>query len=343
MPAETDRSRHVRICFEALVDPSKQVLVNKTQLLGINDGKRFWRTQSSGVRLSESVSLELERLTADTKVTSRGDDVIGPNWQRSGVIELKDTADTLFHDEFQQWRERHPAGIFLNVHTKKQANLHSSRCQHLGDTQWGADDHSLTSQLKVLGHSPGSLQMWATQHAVTIRRCKDCVRDKLIDESLFGNLLSRDQPHEDQDPGARADAQVFSRTDINSTEKQTLVNARRGQGLFRERVIQLEGRCRVTGVDLRDHLRASHIKPWKDSSDADKLDGNNGLLLAPHLDHLFDKGYISFSNLGAIIISRRCSPGVLVAWNVSRTLKVAAFRPAQRPFLTYHRAHVLKQ
>jgi hypothetical protein len=343
MPAKTGGRWRVRIRFEALVDPSKQILVAKTQLVGINDGERFWRTLSSGIRLSASVSLDLERLTVDTKATSQNDRLIGPNWRRSDVTELKDTADTLFHNTFQQWRERHPNGIFLNVQTKTQASLHSTRCQHLGDTQWDADDHSLTRKLKVLGDSLESLQMWATQHAVTILGCQDCLRDKLIDESLLGDYLSRDQPDEDQDPGARADAQVFSRTDINSTEKQTLVNARRGQGLFRERVIRLEGRCRVTGVDLRNHLRASHIKPWKDSSDAEKLDGNNGLLLAPHLDHLFDKGYISFSNVGAIIISRRCAAGVLAAWNVSRKLKVAAFRPAQRPFLTYHRAHVLKQ
>ena len=108
---------------------------------------------------------------------------------------------------------------------------------------------------------------------------------------------------QDQDPEALADREVFARTDIGPTEKQTLVNARRGQGLFRERVIALEGRCRVTGVELVDHLRASHIKPWKDSSDQEKLDGNNGLLLAPHIDHLFDQGYISFTDVGDLIVS----------------------------------------
>ena len=111
---------------------------------------------------------------------------------------------------------------------------------------------------------------------------------------------------QDQDPEALADREVFARTDIGPTEKQTLVNARRGQGLFRERVIALEGRCRVTGVELVDHLRASHIKPWKDSSDQEKLDGNNGLLLAPHIDHLFDQGYISFTDVGDFIVSTKC-------------------------------------
>lgn len=63
---------------------------------------------------------------------------------------------------------------------------------------------------------------------------------------------------EDQDPDARADRDVFARADIGPTQKQTLVNARRGQGEFRDRVIELEVRCRVTSIDLVDHLREPH-------------------------------------------------------------------------------------
>jgi hypothetical protein len=148
---------------------------------------------------------------------------------------------------------------------------------------------------------------------------------------------------QDQDPVARADREVFARTDIGPTDKQTLVNARRGQGLFRERVIQLEGKCRVTGVELVDHLRASHIKPWKDSSDQEKLDGNNGLLLAPHIDHLFDHGYISFEDVGDLIVSAQCPAALCKAWGIDESMNVGPFRSAQRPYLAHHRAHVLKQ
>jgi putative restriction endonuclease len=147
---------------------------------------------------------------------------------------------------------------------------------------------------------------------------------------------------EDQDPDARAEREVFARTDIGPTQKQTLVNARRGQGLFRERVIQYERKCRVTGVDFVDHLRASHIKPWKDSTDQEKLDGNNGLLLAPHIDHLFDQGYISFTDEGDVLVSQKCSAIVLAAWGISRSINVGSFRETQRPFLAYHREHCFK-
>jgi hypothetical protein len=60
--------------------------------------------------------------------------------------------------------------------------------------------------------------------------------------------------------------------------KSAPILARRGQGLFKQRVRQVEVRCRITGVDRIEHLQASHCKPWRDSSDSERLDGENGLL-----------------------------------------------------------------
>ena len=70
--------------------------------------------------------------------------------------------------------------------------------------------------------------------------------------------------------------------------------------MYKSRVELLEEGCRVTGVRRPQHLVASHIKPWRDSTDAEKLDGHNGLLLSPHVDHLFDRAYISFSDSGKL-------------------------------------------
>ena len=65
--------------------------------------------------------------------------------------------------------------------------------------------------------------------------------------------------------------------------------------MFRANVLLREEACRVTRVSEPRHLQASHIKPWRDATDAERLDGANGLLLSPHIDHLFDEGYITFS------------------------------------------------
>jgi hypothetical protein len=144
------------------------------------------------------------------------------------------------------------------------------------------------------------------------------------------------------DPDIQAEIRLRARTDIPATEMERLIKARIGQGIFRDRVIELEGRCRVTGVTGADHLRASHIKPWKDSTDHEKLDGNNGLLLAPHIDHLFDKGYISFNDSGDLIVSQQCPVALMKAWGINASINVSPFRPAQRPYLVHHRRHVLK-
>lgn len=87
------------------------------------------------------------------------------------------------------------------------------------------------------------------------------------------------------------------------TDRQEIIRARRGQGLFKQRVMRIEKCCRITGVDNISHLLASHFKPWRDSSNNERLNGENRLLLTPSIDHLFDRGFIGFENSGKLIIS----------------------------------------
>ena len=136
--------------------------------------------------------------------------------------------------------------------------------------------------------------------------------------------------------------EILANAEISPTEKEQLIVARRGQGVFRANVLQLEPRCRLTGVTDPNHLRASHIKPWKDSSNSERLSCNNGLMLAPHMDHLFDEGYISFTDVGDLLVSKECPLPVLAAWGVSPNMNVGPLRLAQRPFLAYHREHCFK-
>ena len=136
---------------------------------------------------------------------------------------------------------------------------------------------------------------------------------------------------------------IKGRTDISTTTKDQLVKSRRGQGLFKANVRLNEKGCRVTGVIDPQHLRASHIKPWKDSTDEEKLNGCNGLLLAPHIDHLFDMGLISFSDSGYLLISPKLDRGVLAKWGILETLNVGIFNTKQSVFLEYHRQSVFKK
>ncbi len=125
-------------------------------------------------------------------------------------------------------------------------------------------------------------------------------------------------------------------------EKVQLTKSRRGQGIFKANVRLIEHQCRVTGVNNLKHLRASHIKPWKDSNDQEKIDGNNGLLLSPHVDHLFDRGFISFRNNGDLLVSKELSPIVLVQWSLKNSENVGSFNQKQSSFLEFHRDSVFK-
>ena len=87
---------------------------------------------------------------------------------------------------------------------------------------------------------------------------------------------------------------------------ETLAKARVGQGTFRAQILAIwDSRCCVTSSTTLDAIRASHIKPWRDSNDNERLDPNNGLPLIATLDALFDAGLITFADDGKLVVSER--------------------------------------
>lgn len=126
---------------------------------------------------------------------------------------------------------------------------------------------------------------------------------------------------------------------IPQTEKDQIVKARVGQGLFKKRLAQVESSCRLTGVSDLRFLVASHIKPWRVSNNEERLSGYNGLLLSPHVDLLFDKGYISFEDNGKLLVAPSVT-SVLSAWELDREPSDRPFTDEQKVFLQYHRTHV---
>jgi hypothetical protein len=129
---------------------------------------------------------------------------------------------------------------------------------------------------------------------------------------------------------------------IPETERQAVIQARRGQGLFRQRVSMVERRCRITGVSNPEHLRASHCKPWRDSSNEERLDGENGLLLTPSIDHLFDRGFIGFEGSGRLLVSPVAHKSSLekMGVKVGEPINVGVFAEGQRHYLDWHQEFV---
>jgi hypothetical protein len=133
---------------------------------------------------------------------------------------------------------------------------------------------------------------------------------------------------------------------IPETDRTAIIVARRGQGRFKEEVMRIEKRCRITGVDRIEHLRASHIRPWRDCEDnRQRLDGSNGLLLTPSIDHLFDRGFISFEGSGELLVSPIAHRDSLQRMGVdtNRVMRVGDFTGDQKRYLEYHREQVFLQ
>jgi predicted restriction endonuclease len=127
---------------------------------------------------------------------------------------------------------------------------------------------------------------------------------------------------------------------LSQTEKESIVKSRIGQGQFRSSVIELWDGCAVTGLNNISLLRASHIKPWRDSSNQERLDPMNGLLLQPTLDHLFDLGLITFGDDGKIQISSKLSQDDIKTLNISSDSKLRIVPRALLSYMAYHRKHV---
>jgi len=155
-----------------------------------------------------------------------------------------------------------------------------------------------------------------------------------VDEVIVATVV------EDEAVADKEQLRIVKDESIATTERDQLVKARVGQGLFRSRVELLDPVCRITGVSDRRFLRASHIKPWAKSTNAEKLDGANGLLLAPHADHLFDKGFISFDDSGKMLLSDRLPPSVISAWSLSQSTLPRPLTPKQSLYMGYHRTNV---
>ena len=130
---------------------------------------------------------------------------------------------------------------------------------------------------------------------------------------------------------------VKAMADVPETQRRQLVAARVGQGLFRRRALLMGAQCRVTGVTEKRLLRASHIKPWRECDNFERLDGANGLMLSPHVDALFDQELMTFSESGQILVSKNLDPEILHRWSISKPAVTVGFSKEQRAYLAIHR------
>jgi hypothetical protein len=125
---------------------------------------------------------------------------------------------------------------------------------------------------------------------------------------------------------------------LKPTEQAAIIQSRIGQGLYRKNMLELwGGKCALTGCDIPEVLIASHAKPWKLSTNQERLDKYNGLLLAAHVDTLFDTGLISFGDDGALIKSPQLTKAQINSLGLCEFTKLRFIKAEHRRYLKEHR------
>lgn len=138
-------------------------------------------------------------------------------------------------------------------------------------------------------------------------------------------------------PSVEKDLSEIRKTEVDETTKARLINARLGQGSFREALLESwEYKCALTGCDFEPLLRASHIKPWRDASNRERLDPGNGLLLAAQVDVLFDRYLLSFSDDGNVLVATQLKRALLLSIGIRPEMK-PSLRPGNFRYLKWHR------
>jgi hypothetical protein len=124
-----------------------------------------------------------------------------------------------------------------------------------------------------------------------------------------------------------------------ATEAERLVVQRIGQDIFRAALMDYwEARCPITGITDPALLRASHIVPWAECGDAQRLDVHNGLLLSALWDAAFDAGLVSFANDGTALANLELSPAARTALGIESGFRLCNLHDAHRTNLAAHRA-----
>ena len=232
-----------------------------------------------------------------------------------------------------RWREDHAPGIlyYLDEIFEK---LHGPGYQKLPHPS-----HSPSGAESKLGSKPAN----QAQEEVGIPHDGDAgapehkslhTEQDVVPESPLGQTLV-DSPHlTAEEDIANAEGQLAS---VEETTRTALIEARRGQGKYRRNLIEVWERCSVTQCAHVALLRASHIKPWRESSSKERLDKFNGLLLVPNLDAAFDRGLISFTNGGEILISASLSGEARSHLGIKKELRLVSVYEENEPFLAFHR------
>jgi len=183
-----------------------------------------------------------------------------------------------------------------------------------------------------------------TNYIDLLKDLKSCLEENmsnevtLLDAHSFAWILASQMDNE----GKLADTSEY--LNLPLTERKAIVDARIGQGKFRNRLIRYWSACAVTECKEVTLLRASHIKPWSSlrESPLERLSLYNGLLLSPNLDACFDSGFITFDDEGKIILSNQLNSDDAAALGIHDQMRLSKIEPEHKKYLEFHRNKIFR-
>ena len=252
---------------------------------------------------------------------------------------------------FIEWLKNNQNGFVLNINKKGKVSpiypkLHKASCSSFPiekkDKNWTT---KASDYFKVCSNSIEELEQWSWfkyQKGLTL--CGTCKKKGLlvawcaeIPNFQAASALSLKSDIDELEKCLASKTDPEKRTEI-----ETLIKARLGQGSFRQNVLEQYPSCPLTGLDIQPLLIASHIKPWSVCNNNERLDPFNGLMLAPNIDALFDKGLITFDTDGTIKIHPTINPENQKRLGISPDMKLK-IRLKSEKYFEYHRNHVFQK
>ncbi len=246
-----------------------------------------------------------------------GKDILttGPEITRFVISEMAKEGITQFRRKEVEERLKNLSGLNKEYNDDTTANMH-----YLCVNSKSADSYSTSTRDFLYHVKRGVFEIYSPEkHDGATRQ----------DDSLINDLADIDRLQREKQ--------------IDETMAAVLIYARKGQGRFRNDVLAWCPACPVSGVENERLLIASHIKPWSTSSNKERLDGYNGFMFAPHIDWLFDRGFISFDEGGKILISPQLDDKNRQALNISSSIQLQRLPEKTKKYLQYHRENVYMQ
>ena len=280
-------------------------------------------------------------------------------WLRSANNKLYNHEQAFKENEFIDWNQGHNKyeigdTVFIYATTPFQRIMYETRIEKLNlKVEETIDDKKYFTKKgknKEVNKDNLYLRLKLTQRFDDDRLSLDCMKKHGLTNAPQGPQRIKSELLEYLESVTKEIK--FQKMDIEETnkiereyigkDKEAILKVRVGQGLFKQRLLEKDCSCKICGILTKDFLIASHIKPWSKSNEKEKVDINNGFLLCPNHDALFDKGYISFEDTGKIIISNELSKEDIIKLNISCGIKIE-LSEENKKYLKYHRDNTFKK